>query len=53
MENKPDIRHRLNIEAESIIWTDFKAVGFPDRSELVAKVLSIATNKPKVLIGLV
>ena len=53
MENDPNMRHRLNIEAETIIWTDFKAIGFPDRSELVAKVLSIATNKPNVLVDLV
>jgi len=50
--NGPDLTHRLNIKAESIIWTDFKAVGFPDRSEFVARVLSRTEKKVGVYLDL-
>ncbi len=36
------IAYRMGIEAENIIWTDLKAIGFPKWDELVAKILSEA-----------
>ena len=30
----------MGIEVESIIWTDLKAVGFPEWDELAAKILA-------------
>ncbi len=34
------IFYRMGIEAENIIWTDLKAIGFPKWDDLVAKILS-------------
>jgi len=51
--NGPDLSYRLNIKSESVIWTDFKAVGFPDPSEFVAKVLSISEKKQSVSLFLI
>ena len=49
----PHLNYRLNIKAESIIWTDFKAVGFPGRSEFVARVLSKTEKKIGVYLDLI
>ena len=35
----------IGIEVESIIWTDLKAMGFPEWDELAAKILSETKNQ--------
>ena len=39
-----NIVYRMGIEAENIIWTDLRAIGFPKWDDLVAKILSKAGN---------
>ncbi len=40
IEQNKNIVYRMGIEVESIIWTDLKAIGFPEWDELAAKILS-------------
>ena len=35
-----NVVYSIGIEVESIIWTDLKAMGFPEWDELAAKILS-------------